>query len=57
MIPMIPEVTKKGGVIDFHLPADIVKTIRGNTYLHCDFTKLGIVGQYTPVNYFGVEGV
>jgi len=46
------EVTENSGVIDFTLPNGSVKTVRDNTYLHCNFTKLEIVGYFTSIGYF-----
>ena len=47
------EVTENLGVIDFILPKDEIVKVRGNTYLHCHFEKLEIVGNYTPISYNG----
>lgn len=49
------ELKQKDGVIDFILPRDEVEQVKGNTYLHCSFEDLMIVGNYTPVNYEGVN--
>lgn len=49
------EVDQSEGVIDFILPKNEVKGVRGNTYLHCHFEDLEIVGNYTPVSYNGVK--
>ena len=49
------ELKQTEGVIDFILPKDEVEQIRRNTYLHCNFKDLCIVGNYTPVNYEGVN--
>ena len=49
------EVEHGEGVIDFILPKNEIVKVRGNTYLHCNFKDLCIVGNYTPVNYEGVN--
>jgi len=49
------ELNQSKGVIDFILPREEVKQVRDNTYLHCNFKDLCIVGNYTPVNYEGVN--
>lgn len=48
--------TEHDGVIDFILDTPgSVKEVHDNTYLHCNFKDLMIVGNYTPVNYEGVN--
>ena len=49
------ELKQTEGVIDFILPKDEIVKVKGNTYLHCNFEDLMIVGGYTPVNYEGVN--
>lgn len=49
------ELKRTEGVIDFILPREEIVKVRGNTYLHCNFKDLMIVGNYTPVSYHGVK--